>query len=115
MIRACIITLILAIGMLIFSRYCPADSSENQNVYIVAGKLYAIDTFKSTVTIKSLITYPVIAYNIATFFVGPDTTIMRKDNVSINSIFDLVMGNLVNIKYINKDDNLEALQIIVIK
>ena len=112
MIRGCIVTLILGLGILAASTCCPEDSYD---IYAVEGRISAIDTFKSTISVKSLITYPVITYNVVTFFIGPDTTITRKDNSSINSIFDLVMGNLVNIKYVNKDDNLEALQIIVIK
>ena len=43
----------------------------------------------------------------------PKTKITNKG--SPIGIFDLVMGNLVNVKYIDKGDNQEALQVIVVK
>ena len=115
MFRVCIVTLILTLGILIFSPCCTADSSDNRVIYVVAGKISAIDTFKSTIIVKSLVTQPVISYINVDIFIGPDTKVMRKDNISINSIFDLVIGNLVNVRYVYKDDVPEALQITVIK
>jgi len=113
MIRGCIVTLILAFGIFISSPCCPTDSSDEQSIYVAEGRISAIDTFKSTVTVKSLIAYPIIKYNEVTLFVGPDTKIIYKGGAM--SIFDFVMGNLVNAKYAGKDDILEALLITIIK
>jgi hypothetical protein len=79
----------------------------------VEGKINAIDTFKSTVTVKSLLVYPLITYRDITLFVGPNTKIMRLG--SAISIFDLTMGAPVNVKYAEKDDLSDALQITVTK
>ena len=109
------LSLILALGILIFSPRCPADSSDGQDIYVVAGKISVIDTFRSTITVKSLVIHPVISYTNVDILIKPDTKITRKDNISINSIFDLVIGNLVNVRYVYRDDVPEALQITVTK
>ena len=115
MIRVCIVTLILALGILIFSQYCPAYSPDNKEISTVVGRISEIDTFRSTIIVKSLVTYPVITYTNVSILIRPDTKIMRKDSISINSIFDFVIGNLVNVRYVYKDDVPEALQITVTK
>jgi hypothetical protein len=102
-------------GTLIFSQCCPADDSEDQVIYVVSGKISAIDTFKSTITVKSFMSQPVIKYINVDIFIGPDTKIMRKNNISISSIFDLVMGNVINVRFYYKDTVPQALQIEVIK
>ena len=113
MIRGCIVALILALGILISSPCCPKDSFDKQNIHAAEGRISAIDTFKSTVTVKSLMFDPIITYNDVTLFIGPNTKIVSKG--SVISIFDLVMGNLVNVKYTDSDDVSEASLITVIK
>ena len=113
MIRGFIVTSVLAFGILIASPYIPNDAFGQQNIRSAEGRINAIDTFKSTVGVKSLIAYPLIKYNSVTLFVGPNTKIMRQG--SAISIFDLTMGAPVNIKYAEKDDVSDALQITVTK
>ncbi|MCX5678961.1 MAG: hypothetical protein NTY76_07665 [Candidatus Omnitrophica bacterium] len=113
MLRGCIVILILTFGILIFSPSCPKDSLAQQNIRAVEGKIYAIDTFKSTVTVKSLMLAPVIKYSDVTLFVGPNTKIKRLG--SDISIFDLTMGCPVNVQYADKVGTPEALSITVTK
>lgn len=113
MIRVCIVTLILVSGILIFFPFCPKYSFAQKNIHAAEGRISAIDTFKSTVTVKSLMVYPVIIYKDVTLFVGPNTKMMRLG--SAISIFDLTMGCPVNIEYADKVDIPEALLITVTK
>ena len=113
MIRDWIITLILASGILISSFCYTGDSFGAQTIRVVEGKISAIDTFKSTVTVKFLIISPVIVYNEIIIFIGPNTKIMRSG--STMNIFDLGVSNTINVKYIEKDSGPEALSITVIK
>ena len=64
------------------------------------GRIVAIDTFKSIITVKSLVQYPNIAYKEILLFVGPDAKMMKSSNVL--SIFDLNIGNSVTVKYIEE-------------
>lgn len=66
----------------------------------VEGKVSAIDTFKSTITVKSLALYPVITYKEVLLFVAPNSKIIRGG--SDLSIFDLTMGCPVSVKYIEE-------------
>ena len=112
MVKGCAAALILVSGISIFSLCCP-DSLNGQSTHDVEGKISAIDTFKSIIIVKSLSLHPIIAYKDVTLFVGPDTKIMRKG--SAISIFDIAMGNPVNVKYADKESTPEALLITVIK
>lgn len=113
MTKGSIITLILVFGILTAFFCIPNDVSCQQNIRAMEGKINAIDTFKSTVTIKSLMVYPLITYRDVTLFVGPNTKIMRLG--SAISIFDLTMGAPVTVKYAEKDDLSDAIQIVVTK
>jgi len=113
MIRGCAAILILAFGILISFSCHAEDNFDGQNIFAAEGKISAIDTFKSTVTVKSLILYPVIKYKEVNLFISPSTKIMNKSGPI--SIFDLIMGNPVEVKYAGKDDILEALLIKVTK
>lgn len=110
MIRCYIVILILALGILISS---PCYGGDTRDIYAVEGRISAIDTFRSTIIVKSLVVYPVIKHSEATFFIGPDTEIKRSG--SAMSIFDLCMGSTVNIRCVRKDADWEALQITIIK
>ena len=105
--------MILVFGILISSPCFPKDAFGQQNIRTAEGRINAIDTFKSTVSVKSLMAYPLIKYNDVTLFVGPNTKITRLG--SAMSIFDLTMGAPVDIKYAEKDDISDALLITVTK
>jgi hypothetical protein len=113
MIRGCIVTLVLVFGILISSFCCPKDILAQQTMRETEGRISGIDTFKSTVNVKSLMLYPVIVYKDVTLFVGPDTKITRQG--SAISIFDLTMGCPVNVQYADKVGIPEALSIMVTK
>ena len=90
MIRGCIAALILVLVILISSLCCLKDSFAQQNIQTAEGRISAIDTFKSTITVKSLLIHPIITYKDVVLFVGPNTKITRQGS-AIN-IFDLTMG-----------------------
>ena len=105
--------LILMFAILTSSSCYAKDDFDGQDIFAAEGKISAIDTFKSTVTVKSLMLYPVIKYKEVNLFISPSTKIMNKSGPI--SIFDLIMGNPVEVKYAGKDDILEALLIKVTK
>ena len=113
MIRGGIGALILVAVILMSSAYCLNDGLAQQNIRAAEGRIYAIDTFKSTITVRSLLFDPVIVYKNVTLFVGPNTKMMRLG--SAISIFDLTMGSPVNVKYADNGDTPEALSITVTK
>ena len=113
MFRGCIVKLILVFGILTAFFCYPKDSFAQQDIQTVEGRLSAIDTFKSTITVKSLLLDPIIVYKDVTLFVGPDTKLMRQGDTI--SIFDLTMGSPVSVKYVDKIDTPEALSITVTK
>ncbi|MFH1552723.1 MAG: hypothetical protein ABID83_03700 [Candidatus Omnitrophota bacterium] len=69
-----------------------------QTILAAKGKIAAIDTFKSTITVKSLALYPTITYSEIPLFVASNSKIMKLGNVL--SIFDLTMGAPVAVNYI---------------
>ena len=71
-----------------------------QTILAAEGKIDAIDTFKSTVTVKSLALYPTITYKEIPLFVASNSKIMKHG--SVLSIFDLTMGAPVVVKYIDE-------------
>ncbi|MBU0881039.1 MAG: hypothetical protein KJ584_05290 [Candidatus Omnitrophica bacterium] len=71
-----------------------------QTVLAAEGKIDAIDTFKSTVTVKSLALYPTITYREIPLFVASNSKIMKHG--SVLSIFDLTMGAPVAVEYIKE-------------
>lgn len=100
MIRAYSIIIMLAIAAGGWAlNYCETAFGA-QAIIAVEGKISAIDTFKSTVTIKSLAVYPIITYKENLLFVAPNSKIMKSGNVL--SIFDLTMGCPVSAKYIEE-------------
>jgi hypothetical protein len=113
MIKHCVVALMFVFGILAVSSCCFGGSLDEQNIYSAEGKISAIDTFRSTVIVKSLLIYPVIKYQDVTLFVGPNTKITSPDG-SID-IFDFTIGTPVNVKYVNKNDVSEALLIAVTK
>ncbi len=113
MIKYCTVVLILILVTLTHSTCYSADSFDEQDIGTAEGRISAIDTFKSTITVKSLMSYPVIAYNDIALLIGPNTKIMRSG--SAISIFDITMGSHANVRYVDKDGAAEALSIKIIK
>jgi hypothetical protein len=103
--------LILVFGISISSLGLSKDALGQQNIQTAEGRINAIDTFKSTVTVKSLLVHPIITYKDVTLFVGPNTKITRQGGVI--SIFDLTMGAPVSVRYAEKEDVSDALLIAV--
>lgn len=111
MIKDHILILALVIATGGWSLCCCDFVFGDQAFMTIEGRIAAIDTFKSTVTVKALFTRPIITHKNITLFIGPKTKILISG--SAVSIFDLTVGGEVDVKYVEKEDIPEALSITV--
>jgi len=93
-----ILVLVIVTGGWILHHY--ESVSGAQAFMTTEGKIVAIDTFKSIITVKSLVQYPNLAYKETLLFVAPNSKIMKGG--SVLSIFDLTIGSPVTVKYVEE-------------
>lgn len=100
--RNFIFVLILAAAMMTaLPFFCETGyGSGDKTVVCAEGKILEVDTFRSIVTVRIPVYYPAITRKDVALFVKPGAKIMK--GRSELSIFDLVDGTPVSVKYIDE-------------
>jgi hypothetical protein len=99
--RSFISVLVLLIGVAQATPCFCETRRYDQAVKSAEGKINAIDTFKSSIVVKSFIYYPIITYKEVLLFVKPGAKMMKGG--SDISIFDLTIGSPVDVKYVEEE------------
>ena len=91
------ILLIVFFVMLGMIAVTPCDCQETGAVKVADGDIAAVDTFNSTITVRTLKYYPNLAYEEMIFSVPAGMQFVKREETI--DIFDLNVGDHVTIRY----------------